>query len=142
VIDKKGKLLMPEMLRTTLTRPLGRILTGDELVTVINKHADDIIMTVGDMTSYTVLLTDVVPRLMIIDHKVNRIPLPELVPLLTRTPHTTVTVKSGPGFVSNEAIMAIQKGIAASYQMPHLIEVTGELLQKRKQRHNSSLVSS
>lgn len=105
-IDGDGRLVMPEELRFTLSKPLGKILTGIQIDTSIASNRDKHIISVGDMATKTVLDAGVVPVLAIIDGKVGRKPFPEVVNRL----QSKVSVKSGPGYISREAVEAIEDG--------------------------------
>jgi pantetheine-phosphate adenylyltransferase len=125
-IDKTGKLLMPDALRTTLAYPLGEVWEEKTLPSLFHRYAALPGITVGDMTTYTLLSRGITPRVMVIDHKVNRRPFKPLAPLLDGMSKKTVRVKSGPGFIGNAAIEAINAAFAESSRMPVVIEVEGE----------------
>lgn len=106
-IDPDGRLVMPEALRFTLSKPLGKILTGTQIDTSIVSNRYLPIITVGDMATKTILDAGVVPMLAIVDGKVGRKPFPHVVNRL----QSKVSVKSGPGFISREADKAIEGGL-------------------------------
>ncbi len=126
VIDKTGKLLLPDALRATLTHPLGDVWEEKLLPSLFQRYAASLCITVGDMTTYTALSRGVTPRVMVIDHKVNRTPFMRLTPLLADMSKKTVRVKSGPGFISAAAMHAIHTVCAEPSAMPVVIEVDGE----------------
>ncbi len=106
-IDGDGRLVMPEELRFTLSKPLGKILIGAAIDTSIASHRDVPIITVGDMATKTILDAGVVPILAIFDGKVGRKPFLEVVNRL----QLAISVKSGPGFISREAVEAIRESL-------------------------------
>ena len=126
VIDRVGRLLMPEALREELIKPLGRVLSGSDIQTSFQGNKARNIITVGDRTAQTILAAGITPYLMIIDNKVNREDFRELQPIFAERNIEKVVVQSGPGFISNAAIDAIQKGLVGLRQSPLVIEVNGE----------------
>ena len=126
VIDRVGRLLMPEALREELIKPLGRVLSGSDIQTSFQGNKARNIITVGDRTAQTILAAGITPYLMIIDNKVNREDFRELQPVFAERNIEKVAVQSGPGFISNTAIDAIQKGLVGIRQAPLVIEVNGE----------------
>lgn len=126
VIDRVGRLLMPEALREELIKPLGRVLSGSDIQTSFQGNKARNIITVGDRTAQTILAAGITPNLMIIDNKVNREDFRELQPVFAERNIEKVAVQSGPGFISNTAIDAIQKGLVGIQQAPLVIEVNGE----------------
>ncbi|MBI5620218.1 pantetheine-phosphate adenylyltransferase [Candidatus Gottesmanbacteria bacterium] len=80
---------------------------------------DGVVLTVGDMATKTVLDAGVVPRLAVIDNKVGRKPYQEAYEGLKRKAKlwgalklSFVRIKSGPGYISREAVEAIKAMIA------------------------------
>lgn len=108
-IDRTGRLNLPNSLRPELVKPLGEVLVGDSIGTSIEKHRNGIVIAVGDITTKTLLTAGVTPELIIVDFRVKRKPFPELDTKLTDLNLYRVNVKSGPGFIANDAIDLIKK---------------------------------
>lgn len=108
-IDANGRLIMPDALRPELTKPLGGVLTGDAIGSSIEKNRNSIVITVGDMTTKTILLAGMVPNLIIVDFHVARKPYPDNEEKLRELNLYRIPVVSGPGFIAKEAIETIRK---------------------------------
>lgn len=111
-IDTSGTLTMPDSLRPELTKPLGQVLIGDNIGSSIESHRNGIVIAVGDITTKTLLTAGVVPNLSIVDFQVHRKPFTELDGKFNELTLFRVTVKSGPGYISQAAIDLIQKWAA------------------------------
>ena len=128
-IDSAGRLTMPEKLRQILSAPLGKILTGQGIQVSLETRAKSLIVTVGDMTTKTVLDLQKIPALAIIDLKVGRVPYHDLDAYLGATKADTTYIKSGPGHISVEADIVIDawaKSVVANITRQKIIIVTGE----------------
>ena len=127
-IDRSGRLVMPNSLRNELAMPLGVVLSPEMVHASLRLHANDVIISVGDQTTKTLLDSGITPNLMIIDNKVNRQAFDDLKPLITRRKFGTKTVASGPGFISREAIDEIRRVLSAKKQVlkPYVLEIDGE----------------
>jgi len=108
-IDKTGRLIMPDTLRPELGKPIGHVCIGDAIGSSIEAHRNGIIVTVGDITTKTLLTAGAIPSLSIVDFQVERKPYPELDGRFTALNIFRVNVPSGPGFIAKEAISVIQK---------------------------------
>lgn len=108
-IDGNGRLIMPDNLRPELRKPIGRVLIGDAIGSSIEAHRSGIIVTVGDITTKTLLTAGVTPSLSIVDFLVERKPYPELDGRFAAMNIFRVNVASGPGFIAKEAIEVIKK---------------------------------
>ncbi len=126
IIDRFGRLTMPDSLRNDLALPLGVVLTGTQIKESMLVYKDRTIISVGDLTTKTVLEAGVTPLLMIIDNKVNRMEFHELAPIIIRRDFRKQTVKSGPGFISSEAIDQIRRVVSSADKSPVVLEVGGE----------------
>lgn len=128
-IDTAGRLTMPESMRSILSTPLGKVLTGELIQKSLKAHAGPLLVTVGDMATKTVLDIGRVPALSIIDLKVERKPYHDLDLYLGSTKAEISYIKSGPGHISVEADMAIDewaKSVVATLTRQKIIVVTGE----------------
>lgn len=128
-IDRVGRLVMPETLRNDLSLPLGRVLTNDSLHEVLrgySKEKNIRIITVGDMTTKTFLDAGIIPQLMVVDNKINRMVFLELQPIYEKNTFTRHSVQSGPGYISPEAMIYLHQLFHAQSQEPSVLEVGGE----------------
>lgn len=128
-IDSAGRLTMPEKLRQILAAPLGKVVTGQGIQLSLEAHSKSLIVTVGDMTTKTVLDLQKIPALAIIDLKVGRLPYHDLDAYLGATKADTGYIKSGPGHISVEADIAIDdwaKSVSAKITKQKIIIIIGE----------------
>jgi len=107
-IDGNGRLIMPESMRIDLGKPLGNVLSGSAIDRAIQRSRGKVIITVGDVATKTLLDAGITPTLSIIDGKVGRKPFPEVVDRLQPQRVKPFEAKSGPGYISREAVMAIR----------------------------------
>lgn len=107
-IDTSGRLMMPENLRAELQKPLGRVLTGQDIEDSIKKHRDQVIIGVGDVAVETLFSFGVQPALAIIDLRVNRKPYRSFEAYKFPKKYQVVRVASGPGYIAPLAVKAIQ----------------------------------
>ena len=108
-IDITGRLLLPDNLRPEMKIPLGHILIGDAIGSSIEMHRGGCIITVGDITTKTMLTAGLTPHLSIIDFQVERKSFPELDEKFSELKIFRVSIASGPGFIAKEAIEVIKK---------------------------------
>lgn len=125
-IDRTGKLIMPDSLRSELAQPLGRVLMGHEVRESFVRNLKNQIISVGDLTTKILLDAGITPRLMIVDNKVNRKKFADLAPLITQKNFPCTLVTSGPGFMSSEAVNAINVSLQDPSPDARVIEVEGE----------------
>ncbi len=116
-IDAEGRLILPDRLRPELQQPMGLVLSGNGIADSFTRHANDALITVGDVATKTVLDAGLMPALIIIDNKVGRKPFFGLRKYQSLFTHSK-KVKSGPGYISKSAMSAIRKS--------KVIEVDGE----------------
>ena len=107
-IDTQGRLIMPEKLRTVLSKPLGVVLAGDEIAASFHKNKDRPIIAVGDITTETLIANNVVPSLAIIDTIVARKSYKKLEEYHFPADVRVLPIKSGPGYVATQAIDVIK----------------------------------
>lgn len=128
-IDGEGHLILPDSLRPQLQKPLGRILVGEDIIRSIDEHRGDVVITVGDVTTKTLLDAGHVPNLSVIDNQVNRKPFGELIRLIEALELRTRKVKSGPGYISADALNALEEWASDFRKYPHyrlVLDVNGE----------------
>lgn len=125
-IDRKGRLVLPDILRDRLTQPLGFVLTNPDMAKdSFARHKNDIIVVVGDCSAQTLLAAKMALSLLIIDNKVGRKVFHGLDGYRGSVLKKTHHVKSGPGFIAKEAT----DFIALWGENPHtsaVLEVEGE----------------
>lgn len=128
-IDSAGRLTMPENLRSVLAVPLGKVLSGEAILSSLDAHKKQLIVTVGDMATKTVLDVQITPALSVIDLKVGRQPYHELDAYLGATNADTNNLTSGPGHISVEADKAIDewaKSVTLTVAKQKIIIINGE----------------
>ena len=108
-IDTAGRLTLPDNLRPELAKPIGPVLVGDAIGSSIEAHRNGIVVAVGDITAKIFLTAGVIPSLSIVDFQVARKPYPYLDAKFTERNIFRITVASGPGFITDEAVQCIQK---------------------------------
>jgi cytidyltransferase-like protein len=107
VIDVFGNLRMPDSLRPELQKPLGRIIPSGEVKAALQQNRDNVVITVGDITTHTALVVGVRPALAVIDLQVERKPYQTLEDFKFPSNYSIVKLRSGPGFIAKSAIDAI-----------------------------------
>lgn len=130
-IDKKGTLRMPDSLRPQLQKPLGEIISQEYSKKQISSHKDDIIITVGDITTETFFYCGIQPSLIIIDLHVERKPYQTLAQYKLPKKYDVMHVKSGPGFISKAALKALdlwKKGIRNRSRVAIVVEGEEDLM--------------
>ncbi len=107
-IDRSGHLVMPEGLRTTLQQPLGPVLLGEKIAASIAANTSKIIVTVGDVTTKTLLDVGRVPNLAVIDLRVGRAPFLMFDEYHFPPEVCVQKIRSNAGTISQEADTAIK----------------------------------
>ncbi|MBP9814034.1 pantetheine-phosphate adenylyltransferase [Candidatus Woesebacteria bacterium] len=125
-IDGEGNLVMPDNMREELAIPLGTILsTGDMIARSVLAHKDTVIVTVGDMTTKTLIDAGVTPSLVVIDNRVNRKEFTKLHEWLALHKKTREKFVSGPGFISRAVVRRIDEWVKDT-QKQLILEIDGE----------------
>ncbi len=106
-IDREGRLLMPSSLKPDLQRPLGSVLTGHQIIQSVLRNRDNVIVSVGDVTTQTVFACGVQPSLAIIDLQVERKPYQSFESFKFPKRYKVKYLESGPGFIAKKAIKEI-----------------------------------
>lgn len=143
-VDTAGRLIMPESLRSLLQKPLGKVLTSSQSVQNSLRNlstlsdVSDLVVSVGDMSTQTLLDAGFKPHLCIIDQHLCRQPVDTLKSFGNPNTYTLHRLTSGPGYISADSINLIkhllqvpnlQKPIEMSLRRalpPVVILVTGE----------------
>lgn len=123
-IDDDGRLVLPDNLRPELARPLGTVLGETAISGSVERNRQKRVITVGDITTETLLKHRVTPSLAIIDQKVGRKPYDTLKHLPKALLRSSTRVTSGPGYIAREAINSIR--IWAKNPISMLLLVDGE----------------
>lgn len=121
-IDQDGKLILPDNMRPELAKPLGMVLGESEIANSLVSNREKIIVAVGDVATKTLLDSGVTPRLAIIDFRVGRKSSSILEKYRDSLVKKSLSVKSGPGYISKEALQAIR----AKHKEKRVIIVDGE----------------
>ena len=98
---------MPDSLRPELQKPLGHIIKSDDIKHVMQRNRDNVVITIGDVTTLTALTHGIKPALAIIDLVVERKPFQSLEAYKFPAQYAVVYCKSGPGYIAREALEAI-----------------------------------
>ncbi len=125
-IDGEGHLILPDALRPELAQPLGKILVGEAIAESIEKNKEKMIITVGDLTTKTLLDAGVTPALSIIDGRLMRQPFAEALDLLQQNRVPVQHVKSGPGYISKEARLLVEKCLQGDPLQKSAMVIEGE----------------
>ncbi|MBU1327025.1 pantetheine-phosphate adenylyltransferase [Patescibacteria group bacterium] len=110
-IDGNGRLVMPDNLRPELRKPLGRVIPEEEIPFALHRTARTYLITVGDKATKRLLDAGVDPTLAIIDLRVGRKKyIACYTALCKRTSYKgrMKALKSGPGYISKEALVAVE----------------------------------
>jgi cytidyltransferase-like protein len=122
-IDAAGRLVMPDNMRSELSVPLGKVLINKlDMKLSFKTYKDSRIISVGDQTTKTILDAGITPKLAIIDNKVNRQVYHDLDDW-KKTVQPSIKIKSGPGYISQEALDCIPKLVQLAQCV---LEVDGE----------------
>lgn len=107
-IDQTGKLILPETLRRTLTKPIGVVIPDGAPIPVFLKVKR--IISVGDTTTATLLSQGIVPTLACIDFQVRRQVFDwEKAQWQKLTKGRRIAYfSSGPGFISSDVMDAMK----------------------------------
>jgi pantetheine-phosphate adenylyltransferase len=123
-IDHEGKLMLPELLRKTLTKPIGTLIPDG--VSVLAYLKDTCCISVGDTTTAALVSQGITPTLAIIDFQARRIPFHWEKPLWDMlTAHRLVEAyTSGPGYIQRDVMEAIARWQKTT--CPSLFIIDGE----------------
>jgi pantetheine-phosphate adenylyltransferase len=128
-ISPAGHLIMPDSLRITLTRPLGRVIGTHDINPDLFQIKNSVIVTVGDVTTKRVIDTGVQPSLAIVDLQVKRQPFQTFAEYHF-DPHAKVFhIESGPGFIAGAAREAIRDwsvDLAQKTGLRYVMIISGE----------------
>jgi cytidyltransferase-like protein len=125
-IDQDGTLVMPESMRADLGKPIGKVIK--RWIPGQARSDNRMIITVGDIVTKTLLDAGKTPFLAIIDGKVGRQPFDETLKRIQLQKVKPLRFKSGPGYISREAMKAIRDCfLHSSFSILHsVILIDGE----------------
>ncbi len=125
VITREGRLILPDSLRPQLQKPLGIVLTGQNIEKSILANRDNVTISVGDVATQTLFSFGVQPSLAIIDLYVERKPYQSFAAYKFPKKYRVVRVQSGPGFIAKKAVNVI-KTWSKHVRERTVLVVTGE----------------
>lgn len=122
LINPDGSLVLPQGLRQALKNPLGLIVEPQSIHERLGSNT--CVITVGDVTTDVMLREGVVINLAVLDGKAERKPYKNISAFGFPESMQLVKVNSGPGFISQDAIVALKKW--GELREPRVILVNGE----------------
>ncbi len=125
-LSKKSIFHMPESLRSQLQKPLGPVVTINQLIVTLTENYPSVVISVGDVITKALLQKKVVPSIQIIDDKKQR----KLIPAKYRLARLSNPIKARnvPGTISRASVKAFIKAIDLffSTKKPQQIVIDGE----------------
>ncbi len=101
--------LLPEKLRLTLSKPLGPVLSEQEVVSLVSRRKG-IVISVGDTCSYMLLKDGTHPDIIIYDLKNQRLPVSiEVKKTLEKHCIKPLKVKNPAGAITDELVEGVKK---------------------------------
>jgi len=126
--DRFGDKIMPQDLKSLLRKPLGPVLKGDGRFESCRRNAGKYLITVGDITTHTLIEKGFFPDLAIIDLSAQRQPYDTLDHIPISYGYQMVHIKNPPGHISFEAVTAIIKTFESNYKTVIIAEGEEDLL--------------
>lgn len=125
--EKNFKILykLPKTLRSKLKTPLGRLIKADFYQTIreeLSKEKNSKLITVGDVSTETLIKVNIIPHVAIVDNKVGRMPRKKEVVV---PGSITIEAKNPPATITEEAWNAIKNALENKNQ-PVKIVIKGE----------------
>jgi len=123
-IDREGKLVLPDSMRSELAKPFGTVLADGNTESVIRGDHDGLVVAVGDKTTKRLVENGLVPTLVILDMQVERQPYIWEKEIWDQLPKNKKEFVSGPGYIS----MAVEREIKtwATQKAKCLLVIDGE----------------
>lgn len=117
--------LADEGLRDELKKPLGKLVKGEDVAGFVSGLPHEaMIITVGDMTTETLVELGIRPKVEVVDMKEKRSPRAEPKSMAERV----IRVKNDPGTISAEAFNAIRDAITLEGSTRIIVEGEEDLL--------------
>ncbi len=116
-------LILPDELRSKLREPLGRLLANSECIELLKEVREDLLVSVGDVVTDTLVKEGIYPDVCIIDNRSER----RAFHISLNYERRIIYVKNPPGHITKELFNAIE--LAYDMVKSHLkveIEVEGE----------------
>lgn len=110
---------LPEYLRETLRRPLGKLYKNVDEIPLTQKGRG-LLVSVGDVTTAELVRRGILPDISIVDNRVMRGPVPEEIKKFLHTTVRTIKVRNPPSTITSELMEALRE------KPPFRIEVEGE----------------
>jgi len=125
----KAKYCLPDGLRSELRKQYGELYTGDEAETtkrIVRDMGKPVkLITVGDITTFNILESGIVPDVSVVDDKTRRQPASNRIVKGTRHPHfEIITVDNPAGSITEQLESAIVSALGS--KKPVQIYVRGE----------------
>ena len=112
--------ILPEEMRDELKEIMGDILSQEELAERLGP--DDLIITIGDVVTLTLLEMGIIPGLSIVDYQTQRGSDEDFKARLSKFQQPVVNVKNPPGEITGQLFDAIQDGIDNIRQLRIVVE--------------------
>lgn len=127
VIKENFKILykLPKTLRPKLKIPLGRLIKTDIYQTIreqLSRGKNSKLITVGDISTETLVKANIIPQIAVIDNKVRRMPRNKEVEV---PGSITIEAKNPPATITEEAWKAIKNALESKKQ-PVKVVIEGE----------------
>ena len=127
LFKRQAILSLPDNLRDTLQKPLGRVfINTKQTVRFLTEKDPSMIITVGDVITKALIKENIIPGLQIIDHKKQR----QEIPAKFRIPEivSSIKAKNAAGRISRTAVIAVNQALI-NYQKsrtPQQLIISGE----------------
>jgi hypothetical protein len=117
--------VLPNNLREKLKEPLGHLVNEYQLLQLLEKER--VIVSVGDLVTFTCLKNNICPAICIIDYLLKREKYPrEMKEILRQFGKKRVKTVNPPGQITDDLWEAIESAYANLEEGPICIEVEGE----------------
>lgn len=120
-------LLLPENLRLLLKSPLGRLYKGSGS-DCVEAMRDELlgaskVIAIGDMTTFYLLKSSIMPDLAVVDNKTKRAQLPDhILQSLDHDSYKSIEVKNPPATLTKELIDQIRDSLAGEERVKIVVE--------------------
>jgi len=118
-------LLLPEELRLLLKNPLGRLCKGNgiECIEKMRDELDQAIASVGDMSTFYLLKSGIIPDLAVVDNKTKRSQIPDhVLQSLEHDSYKSIKVKNPPATLTRELMDLIGDSLAGEERVKIVVE--------------------
>lgn len=117
---------LPDDLRNILKTPMGELVNEERLIEILSD--EDIIVSIGDLVTYTILKNNIEPIFCVVDYKTRRGKFPlEFIELIKSFGDEVIEVENPQGCISDDLWAAIVTAFDNIYKGIYTrIEVDGE----------------